>query len=90
MPTFSNMDMVNNNDNSQDINEPLNKDKPINRNLFVIKSFSIKQKEIKEKPIIAYSYYKHSLRQPSQNLCNLDVRHRQSQTMVSYMGGNLH
>ena len=58
MPTFSNMDMVNNNDNSQDINEPLNKDKPINRNLFVIKSFSIKQKEIKEKPIIAYSYYK--------------------------------
>ena len=55
MPTFSEMEISNN----QDINEPLNKDKALNRNQFVIKSFSNKQKEIKEKPIILFHcFYK--------------------------------
>ena len=58
MPTFSGMDFVNSKENNQDVNEPLNKDKSFNRNQFIVKSFRNKQKEIKEKPIISYSFYK--------------------------------
>ena len=60
MPTFSEMEISNtNNINNQDITEPLKKDKALNRNQFIIKSFSNKQKEIKEKPIISFhSFYK--------------------------------
>ena len=60
MPTFSEIEISNtNNINNQDITEPLKKDKELNRNQFIIKSFSNKQKEIKDKPIISFhSFYK--------------------------------
>ena len=53
MPTFSNMEVINKNENV------INKDnKETSEPKLVIKSFSNMKKEIKEKPILSYNFYK--------------------------------
>ena len=60
MPTFSNMEVVNKNENNEinKDNKDIKDNKEISEPKLVIKSFSNKQKEIKEKPILTYNFYK--------------------------------
>ena len=63
MPTFSNMEFVNKNENEIIKDNKENKDNKDNKEIInepklVIKSFRNKKKEIKEKPILAYNFYK--------------------------------
>ena len=89
MPTFSDKEISNIKENNPDINEPLNKDKALNRNQFIIKSFSNKQKEIKEKPIISFlcfykKYYDIILQPPQNEKENIPKKQEENNNEIKY------